>query len=361
MPAPPQSKPRARDEYRVRNDGAADRTPAPQLVLVKCSLCGTRMHASAEHAGRKIRCPDCETLNTIPAWQPSAATNTAPDLVRGEYKVDAAPPKPNFVTATMSPAELATAVPLPPPPRWPLLRGVYAFPWREGVVIRWLHLTAGIVATTAVLVAIHSILEMYGAQHGSIVAGGSLGIVVFFLSFWTVSFAAACASAIIQETAEGADLIEEWPSLDWREWMNHLLFLLMMLGLAAGVGWGARHIALLSGAGPVASWLTMAVATFLTLPIFWLSALESGSPLLPFSIPVLSSLLWLAWAWLVFYLQAALWLAGLVALSYFLVRWPWALLAVAPAAAAWFFLYARLLGRLGWLIVDRLGASADVG
>ena len=51
-------------EKHVPEQGPPAQAP-PALVLVKCRICGTRMHLPASAIGRKARCPDCKTLNPI--------------------------------------------------------------------------------------------------------------------------------------------------------------------------------------------------------------------------------------------------------------------------------------------------------
>lgn len=365
LPPPVAPKPKRADpgEYHLRDDAtqstAASPSAQPRLVLVKCTLCGTRMHARAEHAGRKLRCPDCSTLNTIPEYHEVIVANPAPDLVVGKYDVGEVAPRPTVAPTVIS-HEPVTANELPPPPRQPLFSGIYSFPWREGVLVRWIYITAGLILIFQLLALARFVSEGDGDLRGSVLAVGSILLVTFFIAVWTFSFAASCASTVIQETAEGADAIADWPSPDWREWFFPLLYVMFVAGLSVGAGWGVRTLARLAGAEPLVVGLSFVGTVFISFPIIWLSALESGSLLSPFSAPVLSSLFRLFWAWLLFYLQTGFWLAVLVALVGALVHfgWNWGIgPIVAPLLAAYWFVYPRLLGRLGWLIVDRLGTA----
>ena len=89
---------------------------------------------------------------------------------------------------------------------------------------------------------------------------------------------------------------------------------------------------------------------FLLFPFLLLSALEAGSPLTPFSLPILMSLRHHGRAWLAFYGQsialfAACWLIGLVLWT---VLPALALLPIGVVLASTLMIYFRLLGRLAW-------------
>jgi hypothetical protein len=95
------------------------------------------------------------------------------------------------------------------------------------------------------------------------------------------------------------------------------------------------------------------VIAFLLYPIVLLSSLEANSPYSPLTLPILKSLKTVGWAWGVFYglsfglmlawLPILVWTIDQSGLTQFLTMF-----VIAPLAAGWWFLYARLLGRLAW-------------
>jgi len=38
----------------------------PKYIAVVCGVCATRMTPPSKHAGRRVKCPDCETMCPIP-------------------------------------------------------------------------------------------------------------------------------------------------------------------------------------------------------------------------------------------------------------------------------------------------------
>ncbi len=58
------------DEYGVAEKTSgweAEQQGAGEYIAVRCSLCGTRMYATADQVGQKLVCPDCETTTVVPA------------------------------------------------------------------------------------------------------------------------------------------------------------------------------------------------------------------------------------------------------------------------------------------------------
>jgi hypothetical protein len=150
--------------------------------------------------------------------------------------------------------------------------------------------------------------------------------------------------------------------LDWRDWFYNLLFLLYIAALASVASIGAGWLTNALGAAPGISWAARVAAGFAAFPFLMLSALESGTALFPVSAPICRSLFRLPLAWLVFYFQTSVWLAILVTIAVLGLLWPYTvILLLAPAVAAYIFIYARLLGRLGWLIVERLEPQTESG
>lgn len=350
-PAPPK-----RPEPAPAESSRNTETSEQKLVLVKCFRCGTRMHFPAKHSGKKVRCPDCESVNVIPEYHEEKRA-VAIDLVVGEYHVDTEPPKRVYAPAFEPPPvrePVSRALPEAPEKRFAPRTPWFLF--RGPVASRVILTTLGFVISGSILSGVLAMMGNHGPSQFSIVGAGGFLIGSFFFGLWALSFAAACAAPIVEETSEGADEISEWPSGDWREWLFPFLIQILVIGYAAGVGWGARTLAGLAGGDANAQLATFFGTVFLCYPVFWLSALESGAPYFPFSAPVLKSLVLLVGHWLLFFLQTGIALAAMLGLAWGLLRWPFALtFVVSPLLAAYLFVYARLLGRLGWTIVDRLG------
>lgn len=368
-PPPKKVEPKREDpgEYGIRGDDVKLPAAEPALVLVVCRQCGTRMHARAEHAGRKVACPDCKTVNVVPKAAAPQAPRKAPALVKGDYQVDATKPAERPTPKLLlTPRAVEEREETPEPPRWPLFSGIYSFPWRADVIGRWTLTTLGLLATNGVAWFAFAGLFSGGDARSAVTGAGALSTVVFFFSLWTFSFAAACLLVVVEETAEGADKIDGWPGSDWREWIFKLLYVLQVgfLAVMAGylVSWGVEY----ATGDAQAAWIVYGVVAFLAFPFLLLSALESDSAITPVSLPIIASLFRLPHCWLGFYAQMALGLGLIIVAA--AVGAPMLgggiALALSPFVAAYLFIGARLVGRLGWVIVDRLGQrepSADLG
>lgn len=175
-----------------------------------------------------------------------------------------------------------------------------------------------------------------------------------------LAYAARCVLVIVQETGLGQDEIV-WPNEPMQDWLGHAVQFVELLGiwlapsaLAARLlrhVWlpedGALRVLLLAGPG-----------LWLFFPIGLLSSLSAESRWVPFRWAIFARFLRVAPAAMIFYFVTALLLSGAVVPWYYaLFADKAALLPVAAAVgAAVLFLYARLLGRLAW-IIQRLPAT----
>ncbi|MBX9789340.1 MAG: hypothetical protein K2Y37_10535 [Pirellulales bacterium] len=350
---------------------ASPRDEAADLVLVKCSLCGTRMHFPRRDVGRKAKCPDCGTVNAIvPRPDQPRSRDAKPRDAKAGTKATAAPPEsratvydvgsatapPPAPTSFVAPRSIVERIEVPEPPRWTFFSGVFGFPWSRGMVARWAGISLGLLVVGCIAAILLGMVGANGLGRETVLATGAWGLLIFFALLWSLSYASGLMLVIVRETAEGADTLDESPDIDWRNWIFPLVYLLEISAQAVALGWGVRWLLKLGFSDWPAGAIGLGVTTFLTLPVLLLSALESGSALLPFSGPILRSLARLSWAWLLFYgLTAALMtpIAGALALAITPYYW-WGCLAAGPLVAAYLLLYARLLGRLGWLVTERL-------
>ena len=364
-------------EKHLAEHGTPAKTPKA-LVLVKCRICGTRMHLPVSAIGRKARCPDCNTLNSIvgnpvvgstavakgAVPKPRRAKPTAdslaednpPDLLASQYDVGAAQAPPPVPTSFVAPQAIVERLEVPDPPRWTFFSGVFGFPFSRGVLPRWAGIASGLLVAGGTLAIVLGNVNDRGLGRETVLAAGALGLLVFFSLLWSLSYAAGCMLLIVRETAEGADEMNESPDIDWRDWIFQLVYMAEILAQGVALGWFARWLLTLALPGTPAPAIGLALVTFVAFPVLLLSALESGSALMPFSAPILRSLIRLGWAWGLFYLLSGALLVPIIAIAA-LVATPYATLgwlAPAPLVAAYLLIYARLLGRLGWLITARL-------
>jgi hypothetical protein len=235
-----------------------------------------------------------------------------------------------------------------PPPRWTFFSGVWTYPWRSQSVLPWTVLSLGF-AICGVLA-----LMVIGGLQSSSMAGaltaGCFGIACFFLSLLSGSYAAACVFAVAETTAYNYDEPYDWPEPDWRERMMHLFWLGWCFLLAAALLVGP---AVLTSDDPQQRFLFVGVGVAILFPILVLSTLETNS-MVPLSGPVWQSMATEAVAWITFYLFSGVIVALCgVATVFLLPRMGMlAVLVLGPLWAACVLIYARLLGRLAWRIMQ---------
>jgi len=161
----------------------------------------------------------------------------------------------------------------------------------------------------------------------------------------TLGYLSVCFLGIIESTSTGYTNVDSLEG-DWREWFWTLPATLGMLAVAAAVGW------ILSLVSDTSVWLLIGLCAVVLYPVFQLSSLEAGSPVVPLSLPVVQSFVKHPLGWFVMYgasfaLTNALWFIGRAA-------WrdpPYGMiLIVGPLVAVALFFYAWLLGQLAHLI-----------
>jgi hypothetical protein len=226
-------------------------------------------------------------------------------------------------------------------PRWPMLSGVFTFPWQRGERLRWLWLSLAI---------------MVPLGYGVGVALGGMAAAFFLASGGVAALAwAACAFsygvAIVRDTAEGCRRVESWPDGPFIDWISDSLYVFNALFFSALLGLG---LLLLAGPLGPAGALAMPLTMLALFPILLLSMFEADSPLMPLSPLVWRSTLDAPLAWLAFYVESAALCVGvgwLLRESILALEW----LALVPNAfllVAAMMIYFRLLGRLGHCCAD---------
>jgi hypothetical protein len=188
-----------------------------------------------------------------------------------------------------------------------------------------------------------------------------MGIVAVVFGLLLCVAASAYLLAILQGSAEGADRIENWPEAVFLDWVFQCLYILIALSLALMAGTIVDCLLDHTGRHLVPGAVIGLLGVF---PIALLSVLESGSPFVPISMPVLHSLSYAWRGWAVFYLETLILVPGAIVASVFvLVRGGiWAIVPATTLLMATCLIYFRLLGRLAWYCAEtarRLDAGTE--
>ena len=334
--------PRSSREPGRRPKPTAKRRPT---TLVTCPACGTRFRSPVRSKAYQTECLNCEESVNVPARGTREIEEPTPE-------VEPEPSQPNVFDA-MAEERFSGDVHVP---KFPFLEGTFSFPWYPEAIFRWIILSGGCAIVSVLFVAMHWCFARadvggIGGWYGR--AGYALGFPTGWLSIWTFGYAAACGKAILTETAAGNDRVTDWPESDWREWVSDLVWLLPAILTAVALAFGAGQLTEALGDQSL-FWGAAGLTLFVLLPICLLSVIEAHTPFLPFSPFILKSLVNRAWAWMRFYLAsgvlAMIWPGSLI-LGY--QREPFYAAAVTgPLMALTLIIYWRLLGRLGWCLVN---------
>lgn len=343
-----------------------------------CPHCGTLEPRFASRAGLPVSCPGCG--RQFVAGVPSLATPNV--LAAGSESADesdtyeleppvARPPAPVFTDEELAPPEprkpaATREVSLEPvgydshavreqrlhrfhhepdePPKVVFLSGVFDFPLRSGVWRRWLSMSFSLLVLGQIGIPCLRLLGVLddSAASGAMILGLVMGLPTLLITLIGGGYVSACLLAVVEDTANGCDQVQEWPESDWRDWAFTL-----RLPLMAALGSFA--------AGSLFSWLAgqwnlaADLAALVVFPVLILSMLESGAALAPISAAILSTCLRFWWVWAIFYAETGL---ALIAVAW-LLRWIAGqslsvCLCGAPPLVYFMLVYARLLGRLAW-------------
>ena len=363
IPQPPRPK-RLPDvgTYRFQTDadslsaaaGSAAARRERAMVLVICPLCSARIDTLAGKQSRAVKCPDCYELVRIPSLKEVAARRK-PKVKPVAASVESLPvpaPAPRSAQLPTFFADAGARIRREEaalPPRRVFLSGVFGLPWREEVLPRWLYLTFGLIVMNSLVAFLTTVgIQTAGSRFGMVIAFFVLPL--FWVATWTLSYAAACCRAILEDTAAGSDRVVSWHEQNWREWVLVLAGLGCLVGITFVLGHLTARLVELAGAPYLPVMLAVGWAAF---PIVLLSSLEADSLLLPVSAPVMCSLWRRPGGWLTYYMVSTLIVGGPLLLVVMLaaVGFPVAAALIgAPVIAASVFYYARVIGRLGWLI-----------
>ena len=334
-------------------------------VKVRCPVCQALLHFTEDQAGRRVACPDCDTPLEVPRRAPpkkkTPKKRTGVGRGRGDtYQVGWGSEAPGYRRVVAASSERWAFVEARrrkhatgPPPRWPLLSGVFGYPASPAARSRWFWLSLWLAVAAGLVVRG---LTMVGAPGGGLgnlpawVAALLSNILGFAVLLPLLPVASAFAVAVIEGAASGDDTLEEFTEVPFLDWVLDGLFVINSLALSCGLVYCAAWLA--RGAEEAVPWI-WGGGLLLLLPIVLLSMLETGSSLRPFSAPVWRSLFVNGPAWIGFLAESAL-LWGAVAGAI----WGVGLLPGIPAVLAVLvgtslgvyamIVYCRMLGRLAW-------------
>ncbi|MCE5301952.1 MAG: hypothetical protein LLF97_02450 [Planctomycetaceae bacterium] len=365
VPCEPSTSDR-RDEYALHPEGTGPSVVQQATYIpVICHLCHTRMYATTDQVGTTMTCPDCGATTLVP---PSPFRPPKIDVMAGAdddgYRLcDAAlPPSPTPPPPTpeeqtpVSRKKKKKVSRRKPLPEHPFLSGTFSFPFSSG--------TLGVVIALLGWEAVVQWLLVINFQFRqsqdprALFAAAMFGGIAGILGLGLLTYASACALAIVRDTANSADQIQEWPGLSFLEWLFAGLYLVgsFVMSLLPG----CAVTGLLHKASPLAT-LALPVSAFVMFPLLLMSTLENGTPFGLISLPVYRTLWTSRKGWMAFYGLTAMLILDAVALT-IVAYWIHPLAATVVAALVqvigW-FIYFRLLGRLGWYCADRSFRAAE--
>lgn len=250
--------------------------------------------------------------------------------------------------------------PPPTPPDWPLWKGVYTFPWRSSNLAVWLYLGLDVLLIAACVAAFIAALQsgerFVIAFVGVLsIAGGVMVLIV------AGSYAANCFLAIVEATAAGNE------SCDWPEGFNVIEGLGTFFHLAWLCCFATLPVYLLvtTNAFPEAGdygWLPIVLVWLITFPIMLLSSLASESRWVLLNRQIVKGVFLHPFAWLTLCASSLgmAFLCGELA-QIAICQVNFVLLPVLGFfGSACLLIYARLLGRVGWILTQTKHARIRV-
>jgi len=254
------------------------------------------------------------------------------------------------------------ARPRPAPPRWPLVAGVFDFPFSPDARVRWLGLSAGVLPV--ILVSVFGLKNAATPDYGFFAAGNwisglLLGIVALSTTIAWSAVMAANFLAILRDTYDGLDQVHNWPSGPFVDWIGESLCVggaLVISLVPPVIVQQALSLLGLPSAGIVP------IGVFVLFPIAQLSILEMNSPFGLLSPPVWRSLRTSWKTWGSFYVLAVVLVvpvAGLL-LTTLVISPVLTILAMPLPLVAALMIYAKSLGRLAWCCeIDSIARQQD--
>ena len=325
------------DGYRLQEDPT-------EIVEFTCTSCHDAIKAKGEYAGRKVRCPNCETVNVVPRPKGPDAGGIALQVADG---VAANPTKKQIADRIMARAREEMAQKeeeFEPPeiPVQPFLDGVFSFPFYGNVMVMWIGL-AFCMAAMGTLLAFS--IDMMKSQSYEMGTGLFLGLGFGVVFAFTIYVFPTKFFRITESTATGYDKVEFAAD----DFFDRLLVLFLLFN---AIGFGSiPGIALASAVG-VPKGLGF-ITAFGLFPIFLLSMLETTSPFNFFSERIRNSFSIAPGSWVMFYCVTVPMMVGVFLLFIVMILNEQIGAAIAVAAIPIpivSVIYFRMMGRLALLI-----------
>jgi hypothetical protein len=236
-------------------------------------------------------------------------------------------------------------------PKYPLLTGVLPFMFSAHVPEWWLALTLAFMGG--------GYLVSEGLIWGAMGGLAAISALMFFvvgslITALTAAVASCVVKAIVTESSEGSDRVENWGTRYIADWFPELLFMATALFTSTGPGAIAMYAA---GMDQSLQFFAGLAGAFLFFPIVYFSQLDFNSPWGVLSGRLLGSMVRCAGSWILFYLESAAVFAVCIAVGvYAWQRGVYPVLPI-PVYVAGLLLYARLLGRLAWRAAEAMPSA----
>jgi DNA-directed RNA polymerase subunit M/transcription elongation factor TFIIS len=356
----------------------------PRYINIPCRKCGSLITATVNQVGQQVACHDCGTTQIVP--KPSLPAKKvsvlASDSQTPKLDPDAHPGERPFVMTTANrltlseerqEAEYVAAAqksrqtgrrmavdtrgrPVLPP--YPLLTGVVEFPFTSGVPTRWIVLTLCFVLWGALMIDGLKGWVTWSRPNGGGEAVFAALAETFMAAPLAVVWYASLSSiviAIFSQSAVGARHVDDWPSLNFIHSMSEMLPLGIAITFCMAPGWGIGHLF------ADELWQELAaggVTLILGLPSVMLSQLAGNSTWELIDLKVVGAAVRCPFSMLLFYLESATLLVVCAAAIFFVGQKNiYFILFTAPLIVGCAIVYARLLGRLGWRLSEKMDAD----
>lgn len=244
----------------------------------------------------------------------------------------------------------------PAPLDQPLKKGLVGFLFRPGALKSWTLVCLALMMLALIANGFHALIAILPEDitngFAMLIYRGSwhifTGLTLFAILF--SFYPAACFLAVVQDTAAGGDDVH-WPADLWFEYAFKLVFVVWLV--VASLTLAALLLVLLVPfVPPSAWWLGVLGLGAMLFPIVTLSVLAGGAPYFVVHHAVLVNLLRRPLIAAALYAYTFALLVPVLALAVWMVAdlvwWlaPWLGLLAGTA----FLVYARVLGRVGWLL-----------
>lgn len=365
-PPPTSHPPATADEdepLRLQGDEAPPShiAKAPTFTM-ECPVCETRYDATEDKIGGTLPCPDCNSENLVrrpklllettsfkPQPAPVRVSGETPELLKAQARerlaaAERALDEQKEKEVTFADRRIEADLPVNP-----IFAGVVNFLAYSEILPR-----AGLFGLAiGVCCAGASLAIVFMSQESVLrVAGPLVAVPVIIMALIAVTNLCAALLHVLQESAGGADHIQDWPDDGFAEKLFRSLYIHVSLAISVLPGGLLAMLMTVNGAPANIVCLPPLLSFFAFFPPFILSSLENGSPIMILSHPVINSIGPAARWWTHFYfLNAAL--ATIACVAVYLSSWGILLAGLAGfVLVAVAFVLARALGRLGWCCVD---------